>query len=174
VAPPAVSPPENPDKGKIVDDLTPEPRPADLGLAGVSKELLLATYIDQVAPLRFTEEAKSTLIFETKRFISDVCDRASRQDPNAERVLRKCVGDSAESLRRKNDSLSRTVTDWSKQVGFTALGLTVAEWINIDNEKHIAHGSMVLLTIGAITTTCFLTIGFLIDKPWIGLFRRNH
>jgi hypothetical protein len=150
----------------------PAPTPAEhvnTGVAEVEKDILLTTYVDRLAPLNFTDEAKSTLVFEVKQFAQDVCSVTKmrrRADRNAEKVLRNHVIDSASFLRNKRENLLDAVADWSKWIGFTFLGFTVQQWIHVQNEKPIASGSVEWLAIDTVVAAGLIVVGFMIDKPW--------
>lgn len=135
----------------------------------VKKNLLLGTYVDQVAPPIFTEEAKATLLLEIKQYAQDVISLSRmrrRADRNAEKVLRSHVVDSANFLRVKKTSAINSIADWSKWIGFTFVGFAVQQWIHITGEKPIASGSVGLLVLDVIIATILIIAGFMIDKPW--------
>lgn len=145
----------------------------------VEERLLLATYVDRVVPDNYTEEAKSTLLFEIKQYAEDVVvitRMRRRADRNAEKILRSHVLDSASFLRNKKDDLGDKLADWSKWVGFTFVGFAVQQWIHINSEKPIASGSVRWLAVDVIIAASLIVLGFMLNKPWgyfTDLFRRK-
>lgn len=145
----------------------------------VEERLLLATYVDYLAPDNYTEQAKSTLLYEVKQYAEDVVAitrMRRRADRNAERILRSHVLDSASFLRNKKDDLGDKLADWSKWVGFTFVGFAVQQWIHINSEKTIASGSVAWLAIDVIIAASLIVLGFMLNKPWgyfTDMFRRK-
>jgi hypothetical protein len=145
--------------------------------AEVQKDIILATYVDQLAPVNYTEEAKSALLFELRQFGQDVCSLTKmrrRADRNAEKILRSHVTDSASFLRNKQDGLLDTVADWSKWIGFTFIGFAVQQWIHIQSEKPIATGSVTWLSLDIVIAAALIVTGFMINKPWAYFSSRFH
>jgi hypothetical protein len=137
--------------------------------AEIEKDVILATYVDKLAPSNYTEEAKSALLSELKQFGQDVCAvtrMRRRADRNAEKVLRNHVTDSASFLRNKQNDIMDTVADWSKWVGFTFIGFAVQQWIHVHGEKPIASGSVTWLAVDIIIAAVLIVVGFMINKPW--------
>jgi hypothetical protein len=141
----------------------------NVGAAEVEKDLLLATYVDQLAPTNYTEEAKATLLFEVKQYAQDIVSLTRmrrRADRNAEKVLRSHVTDSASFLRNKKDDLVDKLADWSKWIGFTFIGFAVAQWIHIRSEKPVASGSLTWFAVDVIIAAIMMVIGLALNKPW--------
>jgi hypothetical protein len=135
----------------------------------VEKDLLLATYVEQLAPANYTEEAKATLLHEVKLYAQDVVSLTRmrrRADRNAEKVLRIHVVDSASFLRNKKDDIVDKLADWSKWIGFTFVGFAVQQWIHIHSEKPIASGSVTWLALDVIIAVSLIVLGFMLNKPW--------
>jgi hypothetical protein len=145
------------------------------GIAEVEKDIILATYVDKLAPSNYTEEAKSALLLEVKQFAQDVCAitrMRRRADRNAEKVLRSHVIDTASFLRNKQNAVMDTVADWSKWIGFTFIGFAVQQWIHVEGEKTISSGSVKWLAVDIIIAAVLIVVGFMIDKPWSYLSNR--
>jgi hypothetical protein len=135
----------------------------------VEERLLLATYVDHLAPDNYTEEAESTLLFEVRQFAEDVVAvtrMRRRADRNAEKVLRSHVLDSASFLRNKKEDLGDKLADWSKWIGFTFVGLAINQGIHVRSETTIAWGSVKWLMLDIIIATVFLFIGAVFNRPW--------
>ena len=135
----------------------------------VERDLLLAAYVEQLAPANYTEEAKATLLHEVKVYAQDVVSLTRmrrRADRNAEKVLRSHVDDSASVLRNKRDDVVDKLADWSKWVGFTFVGFAVQQWVHIHSEKPIASGSVTWLALDVIISVSLIVLGFMLNKPW--------
>jgi hypothetical protein len=146
----------------------PDPLPGEADLE-VAKSLVLGAYVDRFAPPNFTEEAKSQLLYEVKEYIDDLNSLTGiqrRADGNAEKVLRRHVADSAASLRRKSSDPADRAADWCKWIGFTWLGLTIGQYIHIQNEKNIASGSMNWFAADLLITVVLLAVAAVINRPW--------
>jgi len=158
--------PETPDP----DTGDPTTRTAvNVAVTEVERDLLLGVYVDQLAPANYTEEAKSTLLFEIKQFGQDVVsltEMQRRADRNAEKVLRSHVTDSASFLRNKKDDLGDKLADWSKWVGFTFIGFAVGQWIHIRTEKPVASGSLTWFALDVIIAAILMVVGLVLNKPW--------
>jgi hypothetical protein len=135
----------------------------------VTKSLMLGAYIDRFAPPNFTEEAKSQLLYEVKEYVDDLNSLAGMQrraDSNAEKVLRRHVSDSAASLRRNSSGPADRAADWCKWIGFTWLGLTLAQYIHVRSEKSIASGSVNWFAADLLVTVVLLAVAAVVNRPW--------
>jgi hypothetical protein len=135
----------------------------------VEKDLLLATYIDNLAPANYTDEARSTLLYEVKQYAQDVVavSRMQRRaQRNAEMILRSHVLDSASFLRNKKNDLGDKLADWSKWIGFTFIGFAVGQWVHIRSEKPIASGSLTWFALDVIIAAILMVVGLVLNKPW--------
>jgi hypothetical protein len=121
-----------------------------------------------VAPDNYTDEAKSTLLFEIKQYAQDVVvvtRMRRRADRNAEKILRSHVLDSASFLRNKKEDLGDKLADWSKWIGFTFIGFAVGQWIHIRGEKPVASGSLTWFALDVIIAAILMVIGLVLNKP---------
>jgi hypothetical protein len=135
----------------------------------VEKRLLLATYVNQFAPTSFTDEAKSQMVYEVKKYTEDLTSLTGMQrraDGNVEKVLRRHVADSASSLRRKSNDPADRAADWCKWIGFTWLGLTIGQYIHIKSEQHISTGSINWFAVDLLITAILLSVAAVLNKPW--------
>ena len=122
-----------------------------------------------LVPDNYTDEAKSTLLFEIKQYAQDVVAitrMRRRADRNAEKILRSHVLDSASFLRNKKDDLGDKLADWSKWIGFTFIGFAVGQWIHIRSEKPVASGSLTWFALDVIIAAILMVIGLVLNKPW--------
>jgi hypothetical protein len=136
----------------------------------VTTDLMLAAYVKQITPSRFTEDAEAVLLSEIKQYAQDICvvtEAKRRRDRRAERALKQHVEDAAAFLRsnRRNDVVD-IAGDWSKWIGFAFVGFAVQQWIHVSTEKPIAPGSVTWLVLDAVVAAGLIVGGFIIDKPW--------
>ena len=164
---------ESKDKAPEASDLSAQNPTAKAVASAAAKEveesLLIATYIDRLVPDNYTDEAKSTLLFEIKQYTEDVVaitGMRRRADRNAEKILRSHVLDSASFLRNKKDDLGDKLADWSKWIGFTFIGFAVGQWIHIRGEKPVASGSLTWFALDVIIAAILMVIGLVLNKPW--------
>ncbi len=81
---------------------------ADAALKEVEGRVLLAIYVEKLVPANTTGEAKSTLLFELKRYAQEVVAASKirrRADRNAENIMRSHVLDSVSFVQNKQDDL---------------------------------------------------------------------
>jgi hypothetical protein len=159
---------DNTPETKQVEDRVKQ-QTANTAKVEIEKDLMLAAYVDQLAPANYTEEAKSTLLFEIKQYAQDVVALTRmrrRADRNAEKILRSHVLDSASVLRNKKDDLVDKLADWSKWIGFTFIGFAVGQWIHIRNEKPVASGSLTWFAVDVTIAAIMMVVGLVLNKPW--------
>jgi hypothetical protein len=131
--------------------------------------LLLATYVDAFTSPSFTDEAKAQMVYEIMEYSEELRSLAAvqrRADSNAEKVMRKHVSASASSLGRKSDGPADRAADWSKWIGFTWLGFTVAQYLHIRGEQHISTGSLNWFVVDLVITAALLSVAVVLNRPW--------
>lgn len=144
----------------------------------VEERLLLASYVDHLAPKTYTDAAKSTLMFEVKQYAEDVVavtKMRRRADRNAENILRSHVLDSASFLRNKREDAGDMLADWCKWIGFLFAGLAINQGIHVQSEgKHIASGSVWWLIFNVVMAAFLLYVGANFNKPWEYFMERRN
>ena len=73
-------------------------------------------------------------------------------------------------MRNKSSDPKKILADWCKWIGFAFLGFTVQQVINIQNQKVIAHGSVLWLVMDVAITVALLAAGVIIERPLRGIW----
>lgn len=131
-------------------------------LAAISN---LAAYVNWQMPESFTDEAQAAVLSEAQEYVRQLCFLATirqRRD-GAEKALKSYVDDAASFLRNKSRNRKKILADWCKWIGFAFLGFTVQQIINVQQQKNVAHGSVLWLVMDVAVTAVLIVTGFMID-----------
>jgi hypothetical protein len=133
----------------------------------------LAAYIDWQTPQSFTDEARTALLSEVQEYVRQICNlaRICQRRDGAEKALKSYVDDSASFLRNKSGNPKKILADWCKWIGFTFFGFTVQQIANVQHQKIIAHGSVLLLVMDVAIAAVLISAGFAIDRPLRNILR---
>jgi hypothetical protein len=169
--------PEDPDPAQWVQG--EESVELDEDEARIGKEImddtLLTAYIDSLTPGSFTVEAKALMFSEVKQYCDDLMSLTrinQRNDRDAEKVLKTHVRDAVAYLRSQDEQPLDIISDWCKWIGFTFFGFAVLQFLRVQSEKPILHGSVNWLVIDVLICVVLIAAGFIIDRPWSDVIKK--